>query len=309
MPESIKGLTRRHALNITDLSFHQNVTSLIAVIERVVRSIEEQRQAEMPKPMLEAERKASQHASEQLPSISIEVSQEQPDHVPQSSEITPMAESLAKTSASPAESSADLAENIAIDGERKIRTPGNTSPRSLITQDTRGGARIWRKPSGWKGLIAWRFAAVGLVAIGVVALIYIQSGKVIKIFARNYSSISGTLGVNVLPYGKDVLTDAPGMPEAGARTVSYIFEISNGGGPYTLSFCYAAAVSRPVLVVLNGKQADFTAAGDVTGGWYPEERKCKGAGRVVLKDGGNEITLQSDRPFPHIWLITFSPTN
>jgi hypothetical protein len=208
-----------------------------------------------------------------------------------------------------------------------------------------------------KGLIAWGGGAVGLVGIGVGALIYIQSGrarvekmaapkqetsisapvlstgpspgpsvvmnksaktsptktmvgaKVIKIFARDYSSISGTLGVNVLPYGKDVLTDAPGMPEAGARTVSYIFKNPNGGGPHTLSFCYAAAVSRPVLAVLNGKQTNSTAAGDVTGGWYPEERKCISAGRVVLNDGGNEITLQSDRPFPHIWLITFSPTN
>ncbi len=70
-------------------------------------------------------------------------------------------------------------------------------------------------------------------------------------------------------------------------------------GTYQLELRYAAAASRPVLVNVNGQLVNTTAAGQVTGSWFPDTQTWYAEALVALKAGNNVVRLECAGPFPH----------
>jgi hypothetical protein len=71
-------------------------------------------------------------------------------------------------------------------------------------------------------------------------------------------------------------------------------------GVYQLELRYAAADSRPVQVLLNGKVVKSDAAGSKTGSWFPDTQTWAAECLVTLRAGVNTLRLFREQPFPHI---------
>lgn len=90
--------------------------------------------------------------------------------------------------------------------------------------------------------------------------------------------ITGTSGAGFLEF--DVRVDTPGR--------------------YQLEIRHAAADSRPLKLLVNGKLVEAAVAGQVTGSWYPDGQKWYPAGQFDLQKGLNTIRLDSDKVHPHV---------
>ncbi len=80
-------------------------------------------------------------------------------------------------------------------------------------------------------------------------------------------------------------------------------------GRYQLELRYAAAAARPVQVIVNGQVITNSAAGKVTGTWFPETQTWFAEGVISLKPGVNVIRLECAGPFPHFDKLALIPTN
>ena len=78
-------------------------------------------------------------------------------------------------------------------------------------------------------------------------------------------------------------------------------------GAYRLDINFAAEVSRPVKVVLNGKLVRDQALSETTGSWLNRNLRWSEVGRVVLKEGANTVRLERADVFPHIHDLRFVP--
>ena len=78
-------------------------------------------------------------------------------------------------------------------------------------------------------------------------------------------------------------------------------------GLYQLQLRLAAAQSRPVKLMLNGKLAKSAAAAKVTGSWFPDTQTWVMVGFFRLHKGINTIRLERDGPFPHFDKLLLVP--
>jgi cell division protein ZapA len=70
---------------------------------------------------------------------------------------------------------------------------------------------------------------------------------------------------------------------------------------------YAAAESRPVKIIINGKLANSDAAGKVTGSWNPDSQTWEAAGLSRLDIGTNRVRIERADCIPHIDKLLFAP--
>jgi hypothetical protein len=85
----------------------------------------------------------------------------------------------------------------------------------------------------------------------------------------------------------------------GAAFAEYDLDVKRAG-QYALEIRHAAAQSRPLNVIVNGKTVQTAVAGQVTGSWYPDTQRWFTAGQVELKAGKNTLKLDSAKVYPHI---------
>ncbi len=79
-------------------------------------------------------------------------------------------------------------------------------------------------------------------------------------------------------------------------------------GLYQLDVRYASNDPRPIRIYVNNALVASNAAGNVTGGFYPEAQKWFAEGVFALHNGKNLIRFERDSYFPHIdkFLLTKS---
>jgi len=71
-------------------------------------------------------------------------------------------------------------------------------------------------------------------------------------------------------------------------------------GTYHLEIRHAAAESRPLKLIVNGKLIENSVVGQVTGSWNPDGQRWFPAGTFELHAGVNTIKLESDKVHPHV---------
>ena len=105
--------------------------------------------------------------------------------------------------------------------------------------------------------------------------------------------------------GPGTLANAPPC-NAAANAAEFDFVVGVAGA-YRLDINFAAAASRPVKVVLNGKVVRDQALSETTGSWLNSNLRWSEVGRVVLKEGSNTVRLERPEVFPHIHDLRFVP--
>ena len=70
--------------------------------------------------------------------------------------------------------------------------------------------------------------------------------------------------------------------------------------PYQLDLRYASGDPRPILIYVNGVVVSSKAAGQVTGGFYPDKQRWFAEGVFPLREGKNTIRFERGSYFPHI---------
>lgn len=86
----------------------------------------------------------------------------------------------------------------------------------------------------------------------------------------------------------------------------YDIEIVNAAR-YQIDLRYAAAASRPTIVMIDGIPIKGDAAGQVTGSWTPETQKWFIEAVTELSAGKHVIRLENAGPFPHIDKLCLAP--
>jgi hypothetical protein len=79
------------------------------------------------------------------------------------------------------------------------------------------------------------------------------------------------------------------------------------GGLYQLALRYAAAVARPIKLIINGDPVKSDAADKVTGSWNPDTQTWMLEGVFRFKAGKNSIRLERQKPFPHFDKLLIVP--
>lgn len=77
--------------------------------------------------------------------------------------------------------------------------------------------------------------------------------------------------------------------------------------PYQLDIRYASNDPRPILIYVNGVVVSSKAAGEVTGGFYPDKQKWFAEGVFSLREGKNTIRFERSSYFPHIDKFLLTP--
>lgn len=86
---------------------------------------------------------------------------------------------------------------------------------------------------------------------------------------------------------------------SGAGFAEFDLDVSHPG-EYQLELRFAAAESRPLKVLVDGRTVQEHVAGQVTGSWYPDGQRWFSAGKFQLAQGMNTLKLDSARVYPHI---------
>lgn len=107
----------------------------------------------------------------------------------------------------------------------------------------------------------------------------------------------GNVKKSLTGYGEGigVIYNAGQLP----NIAEYELEIPEAGR-YQFEIRYAAASARPLKLSINDQLVKQSAAGEVTGSWYPKSQKWKVEGIYQFSKGINKIRLESKNPFPHI---------
>lgn len=107
--------------------------------------------------------------------------------------------------------------------------------------------------------------------------------------------------------GPGTLANAP--PCNAAQNAAEFDFVANAAGAYRLDINFAAATSRPVKVILNGKVVRDQALSETTGNWLNSNLQWSEVGRVFLKEGANTVRLERSDVFPHIHDLRFVPVS
>ena len=105
--------------------------------------------------------------------------------------------------------------------------------------------------------------------------------------------------------GPGTLANAPPCgPASNAAEFDFSVKVS---GTYRLDINFAAAESRPVRVILNGKVVRDQALSETTGSWLNSNLRWSEIGQVSLKEGANTVRIERGAVFPHIHDLRFVP--
>lgn len=129
----------------------------------------------------------------------------------------------------------------------------------------------------------------------------------ITVLAKNFdapNSLNVALGGPSNTYGADVLLNAPPYQDVPNRAYYRISVPRGRGGVYQLDVEYAAMVSRPVTITVNGKTLTNRLAA-TTGCWQTTCQQIHPQGSVTLRPGINSMTVTRDSVFPHIRKFIF----
>lgn len=129
----------------------------------------------------------------------------------------------------------------------------------------------------------------------------------ITVLAKDFNapnSLNVALGGPSNAYGADVLLNAPPYQDVPNRAYYRISVPRGRGGTYQLDVEYAAMVSRPVTINVNGKNLPNSLSA-TTGCWQPTCQAIHPQGSVTLKPGINSLTVTRDSVFPHIRKFIF----
>ncbi|HCO25324.1 MAG TPA: hypothetical protein DIT97_20725 [Gimesia maris] len=140
-------------------------------------------------------------------------------------------------------------------------------------------------------------------SIGADPRLY-ESQSAILLEAEAYQS--GNVVKSTTGYGEGigVIYNAGKLP----NIAEYEVEISEAGR-YQVELRYAAAAARPVQLLINGNLVNDSAAGKVTGSWYPKSQQWKVEGIYQFKAGLNRVRLESKKVFPHIDKLLIAKPN
>jgi hypothetical protein len=106
-------------------------------------------------------------------------------------------------------------------------------------------------------------------------------------------------------YGADVLLNAPPYHNRHNKA-EFDFDVSKGkSGRYRLKVEYAAAGSRPVRLILDGRIIAGSALWATTGCWNPSCQRLLPQTEVNLTHGSHTLILERNGVFPHIRKIVF----
>lgn len=127
----------------------------------------------------------------------------------------------------------------------------------------------------------------------------------VEIMAKNFNR-SLNVEVGVLPYGADVIHNAPPYNSA-ENMVEYDFYLPHSG-TYDFEVEYAALAPRPVEISLKQKGTTvFNVVGlqDATGGWSNQQFRKQLTAH--LSEGPSTLRLHRNDVFPHIRTLRFNP--
>ncbi len=153
--------------------------------------------------------------------------------------------------------------------------------------------------------------AILISTLGGAALAQVSNPRAnrpdITVLASSYDKANSqnvALGGPSSTYGADVLLNAPPYQDVPDRAYFRFIVPKGRGGAYQLDAEYAAMVSRPVYINVNG-QAMPNKLAATTGCWQPSCQKILPQGAVTLKDGVNSMTVYRSSVFPHIRKFIF----
>ncbi|QDT90290.1 DUF1553 domain-containing protein [Gimesia algae] len=131
-----------------------------------------------------------------------------------------------------------------------------------------------------------------------------ESQSAILLEAEAYQT--GNVKKSTTGYGEGigVIYNAGMLP----NIAEYEVEIPEAGR-YQLEIRYAAAAARPVQLLINGDLVNDSAAGKVTGSWYPKSQQWKVQGVYQFKAGQNRVRLESKQAFPHVDKLLIAKPN
>ena len=87
----------------------------------------------------------------------------------------------------------------------------------------------------------------------------------------------------------------------------YDIEIKQAGR-YQVDLRYAAAASRPTIILIDGQPIQLNAAGQVTGNWTPESQKWFVEAITEITAGKHMVRLENAGAFPHIDKLCLAPS-
>ena len=102
--------------------------------------------------------------------------------------------------------------------------------------------------------------------------------------------------------GIGVLVNAGQYP----NFTEYEFTVPQAG-PYQLDLRYASGDPRAVQLHVNGALVTSTAAGRVTGGFFPDKQEWEAEGVFRLQAGKNVVRIERASYFPHIDQLLLAP--
>ena len=153
--------------------------------------------------------------------------------------------------------------------------------------------------------------AIAVTSTAGAALAQVTNPKTslpdITVLAKDFNapnSLNVALGGPSNAYGADVLLNAPPYQDVPNRAYYRISVPRGRGGTYQLDVEYAAMVSRPVTINVNGKNLPNSLSA-TTGCWQPTCQAIHPQGSVTLKPGINSLTVTRDSVFPHIRKFIF----
>lgn len=129
----------------------------------------------------------------------------------------------------------------------------------------------------------------------------------ITVLAKDFdvaNSQNVALGGPSNTYGADVLLNAPPYGDVPNRAYFRFIVPKGRGGAYQLDAEYAAMVSRPVYINLNGVPLRNKLSA-TTGCWQVTCQQIVTQGSVTLKEGVNSMTVYRSSVFPHIRKFIF----
>lgn len=130
---------------------------------------------------------------------------------------------------------------------------------------------------------------------------------IVEISALEFApNLSSGVGVGVLPYGRDVMTNLDSQPRA--NTASFILP-DTLSGHYSLWVEHAADESRSLEISFNDSLINGDALSEITNGWDEAHQRWFRQGEIEFTSYDRSIlTFHRGNAFPHIRAIKLIPT-
>ncbi|MEM7232260.1 MAG: DUF1549 domain-containing protein, partial [Planctomycetota bacterium] len=174
---------------------------------------------------------------------------------------------------------------------KTMKQPGRWHERPVHTRRTFAASRAFEQ----SGRLQLAKAERELESFRSVRKKEIERSNAVEFEAETYAR--GNVVVDKENYGKGIgIVSDPGSQK---NFVEWDVERKTSGA-YLLHFRYAAARSRPMRLLVNGRLVRERAIAEVTGSWHPDGQRWLPEGRVELKAGRNVLRLENDGNVSHL---------